>query len=242
MKSDGFFYLKNLKVLREHLEFHPESLKKIEVKSPQIKSETEELLQKFRLKIPIEVRPNIESPILASLEMRILDEHEFFQYIENEHVQKILILDKITDTRNFGAIVRSAAFLGYLGVFVPEHHQTVFSQGAIETAQGGFSCVKIGIAKNLSRAIEKLKEKNFWIIASDMQGQSFESLSSLKKGGVPPIAIIIGNEENGVSKNILNHSDFIISIPSGSLDKTIESLNASVAAGIMMYEVGRVLK
>lgn len=144
---------------------------------------------------------------------------------------KLLILDKIKDPHNFGAIARSAVFMGFDGIIIPKHRQSYVNDTVYKTSGGAIEKIDIAIVTNLSQSIEKLKEENFWIYAADMSGEDIRNVDFSEK-----LAVIIGNEGDGVSKNLIKNSDIVISIKNYS---DFDSLNASVAAAIIMYEIVR---
>ena len=143
----------------------------------------------------------------------------------------VIILDGITDPHNLGAIVRSAECAGAHGVIVPERRAAGLTPAAAKAAAGAMSYMKIARVKNLNRAIEELKAENIWIAGTAMDGE--DAFSADLTG---PIALVIGSEGDGVSRLTLEKCDRTVSLP---MKGRIESLNASVAAGILMYEIVR---
>ena len=143
----------------------------------------------------------------------------------------LIILDGITDPMNLGAIIRTAACVGAHGVIVPEHRAVGLTPGAVKASAGAVECVKVARVGNLVRTIELLKSRGLWLYAADMDGEDYRRPSY---GG--PMALIIGAEGEGISRLVLEKSDFRIALP---MKGPIGSLNASVAAGILMYEMRR---
>lgn len=144
----------------------------------------------------------------------------------------MLILDRIQDPQNFGAILRSAAFFQADGVIIPKEEQAPLNETVIKASAGGAFHVKIARETNLHQAINYLKEKGYWIATS--AGKSPLSIAELDFK--MPVAIIIGNEGTGVKRLLREKSDMTFSIP--QLGK-IDSLNVSVATGIICYEIAR---
>ncbi|MBO2516480.1 MAG: 23S rRNA (guanosine(2251)-2'-O)-methyltransferase RlmB [Clostridiales bacterium] len=141
----------------------------------------------------------------------------------------IIILDGITDPQNLGAIIRSAACVGAHGVIVPERRAAGLTPVAVKASAGAVEVVKVARVTNITRTIEQLKEAGIWLYAADMRGTSY-----LKTDFSGPVALVIGSEGEGVSRLVAENCDHIVSLPmSGKLD----SLNASVAAGVLMYAV-----
>lgn len=143
----------------------------------------------------------------------------------------IIILDEITDPHNLGAIIRTADAVGAHGVIIPKRRAVSLTAIVSKTSSGALEHVPVARVNNISKEIEKLKKEGLWIACTDMKGTTY--FDADLKG---PIGIVIGNEGNGVSRLIKETCDFSIKIP--MLGK-IESLNASVAAGLTMYEVVR---
>ncbi|MCP4725127.1 MAG: 23S rRNA (guanosine(2251)-2'-O)-methyltransferase RlmB [bacterium] len=144
----------------------------------------------------------------------------------------ILALDEIQDPRNFGAIIRTALAAGYNGIIFPKHRQ-VGVTGIVATTSAG-ACFKIPLCEvtNLSRALDQLKESGFWVYGSAL-GESIPIYSTRFN---TPLVLVIGSEGKGIRRLTKKKCDEIVSIP---ISGKIESLNASVAAGIIMFEIKR---
>lgn len=141
----------------------------------------------------------------------------------------LILLDGITDPHNLGAIIRSAECVGAHGVIVPERRSVGLTPAAVKASAGAVEHMKVARVVNLSRVIEELKEKNIWTYALTMDGEDYERVNF--KGGV---ALVVGSEGEGISRLVLESCDQKVSLPmAGQLD----SLNASVAAGVVMYRV-----
>ena len=143
----------------------------------------------------------------------------------------LILLDGVTDPHNLGAIVRSAECAGAHGVVIPERRAAGLTPAAAKAAAGALNHMPIARVTNLNRAIEELKARNIWVIGTAMDGE--DALSADLTG---PVALVIGSEGEGISRLTLEKCDRTISLP---MKGRIESLNASVAAGILMYEVVR---
>ena len=141
----------------------------------------------------------------------------------------LILLDGVTDPHNLGAIIRSAECVGAHGVIVPERRSVGLTPAAVKASAGAVEHMKVARVVNLSRTIEELKEKNIWTYALDMDGEDYERVNF--KGGV---ALVVGSEGEGVSRLVVERCDQKVSLPMAG---HIDSLNASVAAGIMMYRV-----
>ncbi|MCL2321977.1 MAG: 23S rRNA (guanosine(2251)-2'-O)-methyltransferase RlmB [Oscillospiraceae bacterium] len=145
----------------------------------------------------------------------------------------LLILDKIEDPHNLGAIIRTAEAFGIHGIILPQHRSAHINPTVYKTSAGIVSHIRICIENNINNTIDYLKKNNFWIYGADANAKML-SYNIDYKG---PIALIIGNEGKGISRLTSLKCDILIKIP---LYGKTESLNASVAAGIIMYDITRI--
>ncbi len=143
----------------------------------------------------------------------------------------LVLLDGITDPHNLGAIVRSAECAGAHGVVIPERRAAGLTPAAAKAAAGALNHMPVARVKNLNRVIDELKANNVWVIGTAMDGE--DALEADLSG---PVALVIGSEGEGVARLTLEKCDRTVSLP---MMGSIESLNASVAAGILMYQVVR---
>ena len=143
----------------------------------------------------------------------------------------IIICDKITDPHNLGAIIRTANCVGAHGVIVPKRNSAGLNSVVAKTSAGAVEYTRVAKVTNIAETIEKLKKQGMWIAAADMDGQ--EMYKTDLKGS---LGIVVGSEGEGVSRLVREKCDFIVSIP---MYGQINSLNASVAAGVLMYEALR---
>ncbi len=143
----------------------------------------------------------------------------------------IIIADEISDPHNLGAIIRSAECAGAHGVIVPKRRSATLNYTVDKTAAGALEYIPVARVSNLAAVMEELKERGVWIYGTDMEGETW--CQTDLKG---PLALVVGSEGKGMGRLVREHCDFILSLP---LSGNINSLNASVAAGIVMYEVSR---
>lgn len=141
----------------------------------------------------------------------------------------LILLDGVTDPHNLGAIIRSAECVGAHGVIVPERRSVGLTPAAVKASAGAIEHMKVARVTNLNRTLEELKRLGVWAYAVTMDGTHYEKVNF--KGGV---ALVIGSEGEGISRLTLENCDMKVSLP---MEGCIDSLNASVAAGIMMYRV-----
>ncbi|MDO4617908.1 MAG: 23S rRNA (guanosine(2251)-2'-O)-methyltransferase RlmB [Clostridia bacterium] len=143
----------------------------------------------------------------------------------------VIILDKITDPHNLGSIIRTAHCVGAHGVIIPKNGSAGLNATVSKTAAGAVSYTPVARVTNIARTIDELKDKGLWIVGADMGGDAMYKVDM--KGA---IGLVIGNEGEGISRLVKEKCDFIAEIPMWG---EIDSLNASVAAAVLMYEAKR---
>ena len=164
-----------------------------------------------------------------------------YEYAEVEDILKnardkgeepfIFLLDNIEDPHNLGAIIRTANLAGAHGVIIPKRRAVGLTATVAKTSAGALNYTPVAKVTNLAATIDELKKEGLWFVCADMGGESMYRLNL--KG---PIGLVIGNEGEGVSRLVKEHCDYIASIP---MKGDIDSLNASVAAGVLAFEVVR---
>ena len=143
----------------------------------------------------------------------------------------IIVLDDIEDPHNLGAIIRTANQAGAHGVIIPKRHAVGLTATVARTSAGAINYTPVAKVSNISRTIEELKEKGIWFACADMSG---ELMYNCNLTGA--IGLVIGSEGSGVSRLVKEKCDFVVKIP---MFGQIDSLNASVAAGVLSYEIVR---
>ncbi len=141
----------------------------------------------------------------------------------------VIICDEIEDSRNLGAIIRSAEACGVHGIIIPKRRSAGLNFAVAKTSCGALEYVKVARVSNLASVIDSLKKQNVWVYAADMDGQ--EWCKTDFSGGV---ALVVGNEGRGVSRLIKEKCDVTVSLP---MRGHVNSLNASVAVSVIMYEI-----
>lgn len=144
----------------------------------------------------------------------------------------LLILDSIQDTHNVGAILRTAECSGVDGIIITKHNSAPINETVAKTSAGASELVKICQVNNLANAIDELKEEGFWIVGSYLGNSKPYTEIDYKM----PVALIVGNEEKGIRKLTADKCDFLVHIP---MKGKIQSLNVSVATGILLFEILR---
>lgn len=150
---------------------------------------------------------------------------------EQEENPLILILDGLNDPHNFGSILRTADATQVTGVIIPKHRAVGVTPVVAKTSTGAVEHIPIARVTNLSQTLDKLKEAGFWVFGTDIDGTPSHKWNTAGR-----LALIIGNEGKGISANIKKQVDEMITIP---MSGHVQSLNASVAAAVLMYEVYR---
>ena len=143
----------------------------------------------------------------------------------------IFILDEIEDPHNLGAIIRTANLCGAHGVIIPKRRAVGLTATVAKTSAGAVNYPPVAKVTNIAKTIEELKKEGMWFVCADMDGQTMYDLNL-----TGPIGLVIGNEGAGVSRLVKEKCDFTASIP---MKGDIDSLNASVAAGVLAYEIVR---
>lgn len=143
----------------------------------------------------------------------------------------IFLLDEIEDPHNLGAIIRTANLAGAHGVIIPKRRAAGLTSTVAKTSAGAINYTPVAKVTNLVAAMEELKEKGLWFVCADMRGELMYKVNL--KG---PIGLVIGNEGTGVGRLVREHCDMTAAIP---MNGDIDSLNASVAAGVLAYEIVR---
>lgn len=153
------------------------------------------------------------------------------EFLETNHNALIIMLDGIEDPHNLGAMIRTAECAGADLIIIPDRRSAEVNETVRKVASGAAELMKVSKVKNLSRTIEFLKKEGYWIYAADMDGELYYN-APLER----PLVLIIGGEGNGVSRIVKEHADGSVSIP---LKGRINSLNASNALAVLLYEVVR---
>lgn len=143
----------------------------------------------------------------------------------------IILLDNIEDPHNLGAIIRTANLAGAHGVIIPKRRAVGLTATVAKTSAGALNYTPVAKVTNLKKTMEELKKEGLWFVCADMGGEAMYDLNL-----TGPIGLVIGNEGEGVSRLVKETCDFVASIP---MKGDIDSLNASVATGVLAYEIVR---
>ena len=212
----------------------PEKVKKITLINDFDDKEINSLIEKNKIKVEYLSKKEFSKFDKYSHQGIILD-IEDFNYADYEEFlsvdnAKIIILDHLEDPHNLGAIIRTCEAAGILGIIIPKDRSVDINSTVMKTSAGALENVKIAKVTNLVSVIDDLKENGFWIVGTSLKGNlDYRDVDYTGK-----IALVIGNEGNGMSKAVEDSCDYLTKIP---MYGKINSLNASVAAGIMIYEM-----
>lgn len=178
--------------------------------------------------------PNAKTQGVIALKqiIKTIDLYDFIEKLDIESNPIIAVLDEITDPHNLGAIARTAECAGISALIMPNKDSAQITPTAIKTSAGALNYIKVIKVQNLIFTIEKLKEIGFWIVGADVKGNENYCDNIYDK----PTVVIIGSEGKGISPSLLKHCDHLVKI---NMYGKINSLNASVSAGILFFEIQR---
>lgn len=161
-----------------------------------------------------------------------VDSYNYKSLNEIKDAKRLILLDKIEDPHNLGAIIRSAESFGFDAVIIPERRSAKVTPTVYKTSAGAINNIDLVMVTNLNKTIEKLKENGFWVYG--LAGEATSKLSETDLSG--KVALVVGNEADGISRLTREKCDSLVKIP---MIGKVNSLNASVASAIAMYEVIR---
>ncbi len=198
--------------------------------APGDKKRLDQVLQKYARTLSITIdHTEAEKGLAVFVDVPVMDEHEFLEEAAASEREFILACDHVTDTRNLGALARTGAYFGMRYLLLPKDRQAPISGATLGTAQGAFAHIRPVVVTNLGRTLVDLKERGYWALAADMDGQSVESLAHDYEKKV----LVLGAEDKGISPGVLAKCDLTVAIQSAT--EHLESLNVSVAAGILIH-------
>lgn len=205
------------------------------------KDEIISLAKRSKLKIeflPKKVMDNMSETghhqgyIAETVDFQYCDIDDIFAHAKaNNHDAFVVLLDGIEDPHNFGAIIRTCECAGVDGIIIPKMRACQVNETVVRTSAGAISNMRIARVTNLKEAIDKLKEEGLWIYVAETGGENI-----YKQNLTGPVGIVVGSEGNGVKQSIRTYCDGIVTLP---LHGSVNSLNASVATAIVIYEILR---
>jgi 23S rRNA (guanosine2251-2'-O)-methyltransferase len=217
----------------------PEQVEEISIQQPGSAKKLQAIIslaEKHRIKIgsvakitiPGEANPNHQGVLARIKGHQTVDLSELLK----EPPALLVALDSISDPHNLGAIIRSAAAAGAAGILIPKDRAAQITGTVVKVAAGALAHIKICRVTNLSDSLRTLKDSGYWIFGAAGEGQ--QTIYDADFSG--PTCLVIGSEGKGIRKLVRKQCDFLVKIPMG---RKINSLNASVAAGIILFEIAR---
>lgn len=245
-RDDAGRHIFGIKPVLEALRAHPERVEGLFIAEGQLERQSaNELFSRAKdagVRVQKVPRERLSSMVAGAVHQGVVAEVRAYEYLELpdllEQAQAtgqpplIVVLDGVTDPQNFGAIIRSAHALGAHGVVIAKDRAAQVTGAVAKASAGATEHCAIARVTNISRALEELKAAGVWVAAADPEGA--ESLPDANLSG--PLAVVVGAEGPGIRRNVLEHCDFRVRIP---MSGEVASLNASVSAAILLYEVVR---
>lgn len=188
-------------------------------------------LQENKIKYDLVDSSMLDKKVKGNHQGIVIDifEYEYFKY-EDITGNLVVILDHLSDPHNFGAIIRTCECIGVDSIIIPKDRSVLVNDTVYKTSVGAINNVKIIMVSNLANTIDKLKNDGYFVYCADMDGENYKSINY-----APKKVLVIGSEGDGVSQVVKKNCDVVVSLP---MVGKINSLNASVSAGILLYEMG----
>lgn len=215
-------------VLKE-LENNPEKIKKAYISKGYKDDSVFSFLKEHKISFELVDSARLSKMVDGNHQGIVLDVLEYDYYSLEDVIgeEMIVVLDHLEDVHNFGAIIRTCEAAGIKSIIIPKDRSVSVNGTVMKTSSGALNYVKIVMVNNLVQTLKNLKGANYFIYAADMDGEDYRNISYADRR-----VLVIGNEGNGISRLVSETSDVIVSIP---MSGNINSLNASVAAGILIY-------
>lgn len=188
-------------------------------------------IQKYNIEIEYKEKYELDK-LVKGTHQGIIGVVKDYEYCELEDIideEVIIILDHLEDPHNLGAIIRTAEAAGVKAIIIPKDRSVQVNSTVFKVSAGAIENIKIARVTNIVNTMKDLKKNGYWIYGTDMNQDSFKDCEYSEK-----MALVIGNEGSGMSRLVKENCDFIISIP---MKGQINSLNASVAAGILLFDI-----
>ena len=221
-------------VFYENLKFAPKSVRNIIIQEDIHDKNIISIIKKYNISYKFRNKKDMDKLVNGIHQGIILDVVDYVYYSLEEEISVgrfFVLLDHIEDVHNLGAILRTCEAAGVDGIIVPKDRCAPLNATVMKTSAASLLRTKVIQVHNLVQTMDMLKKNGFWIVGTDMDGDDFKTIDYSGK-----ICLVIGNEGSGMSRLVRENCDFIASIP---MYGDINSLNASVSAGIMIYEVIR---
>ncbi|MBQ4583298.1 MAG: 23S rRNA (guanosine(2251)-2'-O)-methyltransferase RlmB [Bacilli bacterium] len=213
-------------------ETSPKDIKKIYLNRNLVNKEIFDYIRNQKIKFDLVETKVLDKMVGPNHQGLVIDVFDYKYYnMDSVTEDFVVVLDHIEDPHNFGAIIRSCECAGVKTIIIPKNRACLVNSTVVKVSCGAINNVKIVMVNNLLDAINKLKKENYFIYGADMIGEDFHTIDYSGKK-----CLIVGNEGKGISKLVKESCDFIIKIP---MKGEINSLNASVATGIILFEMIR---
>lgn len=246
LRDDGPRVVYGINPIRELLESHPKDVERLYLAETGLSDlafhELTSLAKKAKVRFERVSRDRLQSLADGGVHQGVAAQVKAFQYadldqmvrraLDSETPALVVVLDGVQDPQNLGAIIRSAVAFGAHGVVIPKDRAAGISGVVVKAAAGATEHCPIARVTNLARAIDDLKEAGLWTVAAAPREK--RTLDEARLEG--PLALVIGAEGQGVRQNVLSHCDDQVQIP---MPSGFESLNASAAAAVVLYEASR---
>lgn len=227
---DGLI-INNWSALEEYLRAQPSALSHLSC-APREEGRLKELLARYgATELAYQADDSMEVGLLASVIVSYCEEEELLEQAAQRSQDLIIACDHVTDTRNLGAIARTAAFFGLKSLLLPKDRQASITSATMGAAQGAFASIRPTLVTNLGRTLLSLKDCGYWVATADMQGTTIDRMPAQ----FDKLVLVLGSEDRGVSAQVRAKSDLVLSI--SSFGGNLESLNVSVAAGILIHNL-----
>lgn len=189
-------------------------------------------LKEEDLKFDIVPKQRLDKMVAGNHQGIVIDIYDYEYYtMKDIDSDFVVVLDHLEDPHNFGAIIRTCECAGITNIIIPKDRSVTVNETVVKVSVGAIEHVKIIMVSNLVNALNKLKNDGYFIYAADMDGDNYQTMNFTDKK-----VLVIGNEGKGISRIVRDNSDFIVSIP---MKGSINSLNASTSAGILIYGMNR---
>ena len=209
-------------------ELDKKKIRKIYISSNELVS----YLKTNNLKYESVPKQRLDSMVKGNHQGVVVDIYDYEYYtMDDIDSNFVVILDHLEDPHNFGSIIRTCECMGAKNIIIPKDRSVTVNDTVVKVSVGAIEHVKIIMVSNLVNAIKKLQKMNYFVYAADMDGEDYRNIFYADKK-----VLIIGNEGNGISNIVRDNSDVVVSIP---MKGSINSLNAGVSAGILLYGMSR---
>ena len=227
-KTSGVFLVEGEGAISDFLRMAPELVIQVGSSSVTGSQVVDRLSEKFEFRRAPQGYSPSKAPVWAEAELSAIDEPSFFCELRKSSPPLVLACSNVTDPRNLGAIIRSAAYFGVPYVLLPKDRQVGLTQVVVSTSRAGLAFTKIVAVTNLNRCLDALKKSNYWILGADAKGENVARVS----GFYDLTCLVLGAEDRGLGTQTIKRCDRLVGVESHR--SGLDSLNVAVAAGILI--------